>query len=144
MHNVRTDWHIAVKRVEPVSPPVKTELEALGAEVLACGVYVHAHFFIPEERVDEVQALFRNQGFELHHEHPPACTLDVGPGYETFERRVALLGPEDAAFLAAIAEHGAQLSGGGGKPHIHVMVPEGQRAAVLEVLTHQGFSPKAE
>ncbi|MFQ5894569.1 MAG: hypothetical protein ACE5JJ_01955 [Nitrospinota bacterium] len=58
-----------------------------------------------------------------------------------FERRVPILTPEQLARLSSL---GAQVSGGSGKVHIHIFLPEEAGEKVIDYLESEGFRLMSE
>lgn len=57
-------------------------------------------------------------------------------GFYVVEKRVPLFSAE---LLAELAKLGVQVSGGVGKIHAHIWIPEGKEIEVFELLGKEGF-----
>lgn len=135
-------WYIAVKRVEAIPPDLEKKLTSLGVTILKGDVYIHAHFFIPENVYSEAEDFFKEGGYTLSKGHPPVCSIGAKPKFEVFEKMVPILEGRETQFLAKMAEHGIMMSGGAGKPHVHLSIPPEKRNEVLELLKANKYFPK--
>lgn len=139
MKQYQTYWYIAVKRIEPIPGDLREKLTSMGVTVLEGKVYIHAHIFIPETIFPKVEEFFKESGFELTSEHPAVCSIGVKPGFEIFEKRVPIIEAREAKFLADMAGYGVSMSGGAGKPHVHLSIPEEKREEVQKILDENHY-----
>jgi hypothetical protein len=139
MKTSHTYWYIAVKRIEPIPGDLKEKLISMGVTVLEGKVYIHAHIFIPESVYLKVEEFFKKSGFEITSEHPSVCSIGEKPDFEIFEKRVPIIEAQEAKFLAEMAEYGVLMSGGAGKPHVHLSIPQEKREEALSVLDENHY-----
>ncbi len=132
-------WYIAVKRIPPIPEDLKEKLISMGVEVLEGKVYIHAHIFIPEPVYVKVEDFFKKSGFEITLDHPAVCSIGKKTDYEIYEKRVPIIEAQESKFLAEMAEYGVLMSGGAGKPHVHLSIPQEKRKEVLSVLDENHY-----
>jgi len=138
----QANWYIAVKEIEPISGDLREKLVARGVEVVVGRVFIHAHIFIPHKAFARSEEIFKAGGFKLTQEHPPVCSVGSRPGFEIYEKRVPIIESREARFLAEMVEEGVMMSGGAGKPHIHLSIPGDKREEVLRLLDENAYYPK--
>ena len=139
MKTCQQNWFIASKQVDALTPMLKQQLENLDVEILEGDSYIHGHFFIPEQHYYDAEKLLAEFGFKLTDQHPPVCKIGKKAGFEVFEKRVPLIEVREARALAELAEQGVSLSGGAGKPHVHLKISSNNRDQVLALLTEHGL-----
>jgi|GEM_PF-2789956 len=138
------NWFIAVKDVEAITDSLKSQLTEMGVEVLHDKLYLHAHFFIPEPVYPHADETLQSHGFTLSDKHPPICSIGLKEGYDIFEKRVPLIEVTEAKSLSMLAEKGVCMSGGAGKPHIHVKIPPDKREDVIQLLHNNQYFEKTD
>jgi len=136
------NWFIATKKVDAISEDLNNKLSAMGVEVLYDELYLHAHFFIPEAVYPHADETLQSHGFTLSDKHPPLCSIGLKEGYDIFEKRVPLIEVTEAKSLAMLAEKGVCMSGGAGKPHVHLKIPGDKRNAVIQLLEENHYFEK--
>jgi len=139
MLEAHQNWFIATKQIEAISSRLQQELEGLGCEVLHDPMYLHAHFFIPEDVYPHADETMKAVGLTLTDEHPPICSIGHKDGFEVFEKRMPIIEVREADALRALFDQGVSMSGGAGRPHIHVKIPDEKRQDVLEFLSEHKF-----
>lgn len=136
------NWFIAIKQVEAISEKLKQELQTMGADILHDDMYLHAHFFIPEEVYPHADATLKEEGFTLSDTHPPICSIGKQEGYDVFEKRVPIIEIREANALKHLFDKGVCMSGGAGRPHIHVKIPGEQREQIISLLAEHKYYAK--
>ncbi len=136
------NWFIAVKQIEAISKKLEKELVSHGADVLHDKMYIHAHFFIPEDVFPHADKTFQEQGFSLDDRHPPICSLKKNENYEAFEKRVPIIEVREAEALKHLFDQGVCMSGGAGRPHIHIKIPTDKRELIIDLLATHSYFPK--
>lgn len=139
MRAYQTYWYIAVKQIEVIPKDLKERLAAMGVEVLEGKVYIHLHIFIPENIYAKVEVFFKESGFEITQQHPPVCGIGKKSDFEIYEKRVPIIEAREAKFIGEMAEHGVMMSGGAGKPHVHLAIPADRRDEVLKILDENQY-----
>jgi hypothetical protein len=142
MIEAHQNWFIAIKQIEAISDNLKQQLKALGADILHDDMYIHAHFFIPEEIYPHADETLKNEGFTLSDTHPPACSIQQCDGYEAFEKRVPIIEVREAKALQHLFDKGVCMSGGAGKPHIHVKIADENREQIISLLSEHKYYAK--
>jgi len=141
MRDNQTNWHIAVKHISAISPELKNRLTEMGATVKECDVSIHAHFFIPEDVFYKVEESFKSHGFKITERHPTVCTFEPDPDFECYQKRVPIIEGREAQFLAELQPLGVLMSGGAGKPHFHIAIPEDMRQEIVQALDDNNYYP---
>jgi len=138
------NWFIAVKPVEAITSALKEQLNAMGVEVLHDELYIHAHFFIPEPVFPHADETLRSHGFSLTDKHPPICSIGQQEGYDIFEKRVPLIEVTEARSIASLAEQGVCMSGGAGKPHVHIKIPADKKEEINQLMAENQYFLKTD
>ncbi|MFK5895195.1 MAG: hypothetical protein QM504_18430 [Pseudomonadota bacterium] len=138
------NWFIAVKQVEEISEKFKAELVSMGADVLHDKMYIHVHFFIPEDVYPHADETLKEQGFTLSDSHPPICSIGKRENYEVFEKRIPIIEVREHDALKHLFDKGVCMSGGAGRPHIHVKIPAEKRQLIIELLAEHQYFPKPD
>ncbi|MBF0263907.1 MAG: hypothetical protein HQL46_01445 [Gammaproteobacteria bacterium] len=141
MLEAHQNWFIATKQVEAISSRLQQELEALGCEVLHDPMYIHAHFFIPEDVYPHADETMKRVGFTLSEKHPPICSIEHQDNFEVFEKRVPIIEVRESKALKALFDQGVSMSGGAGRPHIHIKIPDENKQQVVELLAEHQYLP---
>lgn len=139
MREYQTYWYIAIKQIEAIPKDLKEKLAGMGVQALEGKIYIHLHIFVPENVYAKVEVFFKESGFEITQQHPPVCTIGKKPGFEIFEKRVPIIEAREAKFLGEMAAHGVMMSGGAGKPHVHLSIPADKREDVLKILKESEY-----
>jgi len=142
MIEAHQNWFIAIKQVEAISDNLKQELKAMGADILHDDMYIHAHFFIPEDVYPHADETLKAEGFSLSDTHPPICSIGKRDDYDAFEKRVPIIEVREAKALQHLFDKGVCMSGGAGRPHIHIKIPSDNREQILNLLTEHSYYAK--
>jgi hypothetical protein len=138
------NWFIAVKQVEAISENFKQTLSSMGADVLHDDVFIHAHFFIPEDVYPHADETLKEEGFTLSDTHPPVCSIGKRDGYQVFEKRIPIIEVREANALKHLFDKGVCMSGGAGRPHIHVRIPDEKNQQIISLLAEHQYFPRAD
>ncbi|MCW8929367.1 MAG: hypothetical protein OQL19_03900 [Gammaproteobacteria bacterium] len=138
------NWFIATKKVVALSEQLEKELTAIGVDVLHGETFIHAHFFIPEDVYPHADEAFQKEGFTLTDTHPPVCSIGIRDDYEIFEKRIPIIEVTEANALKHLFDKGVCMSGGAGKPHIHVKIPNEKREEVVNLLAAHKYYLKQD
>ena len=138
------NWFIAVKQIEAISKKLEKELVSHGADVLHDKMYIHAHFFIPEEVFPHADEAFKKEDFTLSDTHPPVCAIGIRDGYDIFEKRIPIIEVTEANALKHLFDKGVCMSGGAGKPHIHIKIPSEKRQEITSLLAEHRYYLKQD
>lgn len=138
------NWFIAIKQVENISQKLEAELESIGADIRHENEYIHAHFFIPEDVYAHADEALNEQGFTLSDTHPPVCSIGQLDDYEVFEKRIPIIEIREANALKHLFDKGVCMSGGAGKPHIHIKIPAAKREEVIHLLHEHKYYLKTD
>ena len=138
----QNEWFIAVKEVQNISPELRKALEGFGAEVLDEKVYIHAHFHVPQDSYALAEEMLGKHDFVLQEEHPAQCAYGHREGFQVFEKRMPIIEAREADTLTELTKCGVLMSGGAGKPHVHVSIPADKSSDILNALKENGYFPK--
>ncbi|MBF0275400.1 MAG: hypothetical protein HQK84_09240 [Nitrospinae bacterium] len=133
------EWYIAVKEVEAISNDLREKLSALGCSISDEKVYIHAHFHVPMDYVAKAEELLKQYGFTFQEKHPVFCTVGNLQEASMYEKRVPIIEARERELLNELLDFGVLMSGGAGKPHIHIAIPTSNKDEVNALLKENGY-----